>query len=123
MLRILLASERLEMTHPFVRALSADTQVQLDRVASAGKTLEAVRVSAPHLALIDHELPDSEPLTLVSQILRINAVVNSAVLSPLSEEEFHEESEGLGVLARLPLEPEKEDAAKLLGRLRKVLGR
>jgi len=44
------------------------------------------------------------------------------VVTPLSEEEFHEASEGLGVLGRLPVEPGASDAAELLRRLRTVLG-
>ena len=122
MLHILLATTRLDTTHPFVEALSADPQVQLDRTASAGEALEAVRSSAPHLVIIDHKLPDTEPLALVSEILLVNAMTNSAVITPLSEEEFHEASEGLGVLARLPLDPGRDDAVRLLSQLRKILG-
>ncbi len=122
MLHILLATTRLETTHPFVETLSADSQVQLDRAASAAEVIEAVRASAPHLVIIDYKLPDAESLGLVSKILMVNAMVNSAVVSPLSEQEFHEASEGLGVLSHLPLEPGKTDATRLLKGLRKILG-
>lgn len=47
----------------------------------------------------------------------INAMVNTAVVSPLSDEEFHEASEGLGILVRLPLEPGADEACELLRRL------
>ena len=40
----------------------------------------------------------------------VNAMVNTAVVSPLSDEEFHEVSEGLGILGRLPNEPGMSDA-------------
>lgn len=122
MLHILLATTRLEATHPFVETLSADPQVRLDRASSAVEVLHAVHSAAPDLVIIDHKLPDAEPLALVSEILLVNAMTNSAVVSPLSEEEFHEASEGLGVLASLPLDPSKDDALQLLDRLRKILG-
>ena len=52
----------------------------------------------------------------------VNAMVNTAVVSPLSDEEFHEASEGLGILGRLPNEPGMSDAVELLHKLITVLG-
>jgi len=55
-------------------------------------------------------------------LLMVNALVNTAVVSPLADEEFHEASEGLGILCRLPLTPGAGEATDLLHQLRKVLG-
>jgi hypothetical protein len=49
--------------------------------------------------------------------------VNTAVVSPLADGEFHEASEGLGVLGHLPINAGIREAADLLHHLRKVLGR
>ena len=122
MLHILLVSDRQETIRSLAEGLSSDPEVHLDQVASGAEALSAVRTASPHLAIIDSELPDTEPLPLVQKLLMVNAMVNTAVISPLSDEEFHKASEGLGVLARLPLMPFKSDAAKLLHQLRKVLG-
>ena len=81
-----------------------------------------MRPTAPHLVIIDADLPDTAPLDLVQKLVMVNAMVNTAVVSPLSDEEFHEASEGLGVLGRLPHEPGESDAADLLHKLRTVLG-
>jgi DNA-binding NarL/FixJ family response regulator len=121
MLRILVATARPEIMHPFSEALSADPRVRLQHVVSGAEALDAVRASAPDLVVIDLDLPDFKPLDLVSQLLMVNAMVNTAVVSPLSESEFHEASEGLGVLGGLPVEPGRSDAADLLEKLRKVL--
>lgn len=121
-MRILLVTTRLETIRSFAEALSADSQVHLDRASSGAEALNAVRASSPDLVVIDWKLPDTEPLGLVSELLMENAMVNTAVISRLSEEEFHEAAEGLGVLARLPVEPDTDDAAELLDRLRKVIG-
>jgi hypothetical protein len=43
------------------------------------------------------------------------------VVSPLSDEEFHEASEGLGILGRLPNNPGMNDASELLHKLKTVL--
>ncbi len=81
-----------------------------------------MRASCPRLVVIDSDLPDTDSLGLVQKLLLVNAMVNTAVISPLSEEEFHEASEGLGILGRLPVEPGSGDAVDLLQKLRKILG-
>jgi DNA-binding NarL/FixJ family response regulator len=123
MLRIVLATTRPEALRSFTEALASDPEAHLEQVASGAGTLDAVRSSSPHLVVIDSYLPDTEPLGLVRKLLMVNAMVNTAIVSPLSDEEFHETSEGLGVLGRLPLEPGLGEAADLLHRLRKVIGR
>ena len=122
MIHILLATTRPESLRSFSEALSSDPEVRMEQVASGADAMRGVRTSSPHLVVIDHELPDIKPLSLVSELLMVNAMVNTAIVSPLSEQELHEAAEGLGVLARLPIEPEGSDAAELLHKLRKVLG-
>jgi DNA-binding NarL/FixJ family response regulator len=91
-------------------------------VVSGAEALETAHNAAPHLVIIDDRLPDTAPLDLAQKLLLVNAMVNTAMINTLSEEEFHEASEGLGVLARLPGEPGETDVADLLGKLRMVLG-
>lgn len=121
MLRILMATARPEALHSFTETLSSDPEVRLDQTASGADALSTVRASSPHLVLIDFELPDFKPFDLVKEMLMVNAMVSTAVVSSLSDGQFHEASEGLGVLTRLPLEPGRGDAVDLLCKLRKVL--
>ncbi len=122
MLRIVLATARAQALQGFGKALSSDPEVNLQRVISGADALAAARTTAPHLVIIDVDLPDTAPLDLVQKLLMVNALVNTAVVSPLSEEEFHEASEGLGILSGLPTEPGRSDAEGLLRKLRAVLG-
>jgi DNA-binding NarL/FixJ family response regulator len=122
MLRLVLATPRLKDLQAFAEALSSDPEVHLTPVVSGAEALKAVRASAPHLVIIDADLPDTAPLDLIQKLLMVNAMVNTAVVSPLSEAEFHEASEGLGVLGRLPDDPGMNDAGELLQKLRTVLG-
>jgi DNA-binding response OmpR family regulator len=121
MLRIVFATTRLKNLQAFAEALSSNPEVQLTHVGSGADVLEAVRTSAPNLVIIDSGLPDTAPLDLVQKLLLVNAMVNTAVMSPLSDEEFHEASEGLGVLGRVPEEPGRKDAADLLGKLKTLI--
>ena len=122
MLRIIVATAQPEGLRFFIETLSSDSEVRLDEVRSGTEALSLVSTSSAHLVVIDRELPDIKPLELVRKLLTHNAMVSTAVVSSLSEEEFHEASEGLGILARLPVQPGKDDAAELMNKLRSVLG-
>jgi DNA-binding NarL/FixJ family response regulator len=123
MLRIVLATARPKALRTFAEALSSDPEVELTPVASGAEALEAVQASTPHLVIIDSGLPDVAPLELVQRMLMLNAMVNTAVISPLSDAEFHGASEGLGVLGQLPDEPGGSEATEVMRKLRTVLGR
>lgn len=122
MLRILLATTRQATIRSFVDGLSSDQDVRLEVVPSKSDVLDAAHDNPPHLAVIDSELPDVEPLSLVSELLVVNAMINTAVISSLPDKDFHEASEGLGVLGRLRIVPDECDAKNLLQKLRAVLG-
>jgi len=122
MVRILVATTRPEIMELFSDALTSDPEVHLQHVVSGADALLAVRTASPDLVVIDLDLPDFKALDLVAQLLMVNAMVNTAVLSPLSEAEFHEASEGLGILGRLLVKPGRGDAVDLLEKLRRVLG-
>ena len=123
MLRIILATVRPDAFRSFAEAMSKDQEVSLDLASSGAETVGIVRTHTPHLVIIDFELPDTESLSLVKELLAVNAFVNTAVVSSLSEQEFHDASEGLGVLARLPVNPGESEATELLEKLRGVMGR
>jgi hypothetical protein len=122
MLDIILATARPESLQAFVDVLMSDKEVHLKQIQSGAAALWEVGASTPHLVIIDSDLADTAPLSLVQKLVMVNAMVNTAVISNLSEADFHEESEGLGVLARLPEIPGAGDAADLLRKLRQILG-
>jgi DNA-binding NarL/FixJ family response regulator len=122
MLQIILASARPQSWQAFIEALRSNPEVKLEQAGSGAAALDAVRLSPPHLVIVDAGLPDAAPLELVQRLLLVNAMVNTAVVSPLTDEEFHEASEGLGVLGRLPEAPGGKEAADLLRKLRMLLG-
>ena len=122
MLHILLVTVRGEILHSFAEGLSSDPEVSLDQVTSGAEALSIVRTKCPHLVIVDPGPADSEPLDLVREMISVNAMVNTAVVSPLSKADFHDKSEGLGVLCRLPFEPGKKESRELLQKLRAVIG-
>lgn len=59
---------------------------------------------------------------ILERLLEINASLNTAVITDLSAEAFHEAGEGLGILAALPAKPSAADVDALLARLRAIGG-
>ena|SRR5208283_503040 len=121
MLHILLVTVRKELIHSFAEGLSSDPDVRLEQVTSRAEALGIVRTRSPHLVIVDSEVTDTDPLGLVKEIIRANAMINTAVVSALSDHEFHEAAEGLGILCRLPLDSGPGEADGLLKKLRSVL--
>lgn len=90
-------------------------------VVPDGKTvLAAARTSAPQLVIIDEGLPDTAPLPLVMDVVMANALVNTAVISSLPDREFHDRSEGLGVLRALPHVPNRADGEDLVRQAKRL---
>ena len=122
MVDILLVTARGESLRPFVEGLSRDPGVRLDIVSSGAEALGVVQTQAPQLLIVDSTSERLDSFDLVRRIIGVNAMVNTAVASPLSEEDFHETGEGLGILCRLPADPGPEDSKALLQKLRNLLG-
>ena len=122
MLHVLLVTIRPDHLYLFLEGLSADPEVCLEQVSSGTEALDIVSKRRPQLAIVDSDVPGADSLELVRRMIAINAMVNTAVISPLSDADFHEKSEGLGILCRLPPAPTGNDSRVLLQKLRDVIG-
>ncbi len=119
-MKILLVTTRSNELAGFISGL--DLKKHEPVLAESGRNaLDFVRSIKPALVIVDKSLPDYEPLELVKEISRVDAMVNTAVITEMSRKEFHEKSEGLGVLSALPGDPGTEDARKLLLDMNRVL--
>jgi len=90
--------------------------------AESGNTaLSMVVDKAFDLVITDETLEDMTGLEFAEKLISVNAMLNCAAVSSLSSEDFHEASEGMGILMQLPPEPGKDAAEKLLEHLKKIL--
>ena len=87
---------------------------------SGQKTISAISGENYELVILQEDQPDMTCKKLIEQIIMINAMINCVVLSSVPEEEFHEIYEGLGVLMKLSLTPDKEDADKITSYLDRI---
>lgn len=121
-LRIVLVSRDSKVFEDMATALKKCEDMNLNQTNSGEKALALISGSAFDLVVADDDLGDMTGLELVRRILRIDFRVNFAVVSELSPDEFHEASEGLGILAQLPRRPGRKDAERVIKTLKQIKG-
>ena len=122
MYNIVIVTSRKEDLGDFGRALeTAEKRISLQWVGSGSDALAVASESTPDLLVVDETLADMDGLTLIRKLLGINAMINTALISPLSSSKFHKATEGLGILSNLPLSPGEIDAREILTRLAEVV--
>ena len=120
-MRILIVSPRKDDWSELADTLKQGAKVELSWVASGAEALQAIQDVLFDLVVTDEILEDMTGLELVRLLVKTSPMITCAVGSSLSSEEFHEASEGLGVLAQLPLHPGARQAHELLQRLAMIL--
>lgn len=122
MLKVLLVSPNEDSLSNLSSALSGKDDLELEASTCGEKALATLSNKAVDLVVADENLGDMTALELSRRLLRINPMINCAVVSSLSPEEFHEASEGLGIIAQLPEHPDGEDAETLIQILKSIKG-
>lgn len=106
MLKLLLVSRDNDSLSGLSSALSGQDNIELETSASGDKALAMLSKKAVDLVVVDEDLGDMTALEFSRRLLGINPMINCAIVSSLSPEEFHEAGEGLGIMAQLPKKPE-----------------
>ena len=122
MLRLLLVTPDRDSLAGFASAVEGNDDVELIWSGSGEKALVMVADAPVDLVVTDETLGDMTGLEVAERLLSINPMINCAAVSQLSPEDFHEASEGLGLLAQLPPVPGEEQARALLEHLRTIKG-
>ncbi len=122
MLRLLLVTTDRDSLAGFASAREGNEDLELFWTESGGKALEMLEDTPVDIVVADETVGDMTGLELAERLVSINPMINCAAVSPLSPEEFHEASEGMGLLAQLPPKPGKEEAEALLRRAKAIKG-
>ena len=93
----------------------------LQQAASLEDAAPIIRDTPPVLAILDLGIEGKALRQAVIDIMMINASVHTAVVSDMDPDEFHEATEGLGILMPLPTSPMADDTERLLKALAGVL--
>lgn len=118
MIKILLVTPEKEPFSEFAGILKKKEGVELFWMSTGQEALEAISDNPVDLVIVNENIGDMTGIEFMNKLLPINPMINCAAVSPLSSEDFHEASEGLGVLAQLPVNPGEFEAEDLLKRLK-----
>ncbi len=118
MIKLLLVTPDKESFREFTAALIKDDDVEMSWAATGQEGLTILSETPVDLVIVDDSVGDMPGIEFMKKLLSINPIINCAAVSPLPHKAFHEASEGLGVLAQLPVAPGKPDAENLLKRLK-----
>lgn len=118
MIKILLVTTEKEFFSEFASILGKDEDVEVSWAASGQDTLEEIPDNPVDLVVVNENIGDMTGIEFMKKLLQINPMINCSAVSTLAPEEFHEASEGLGVLMQLPVNPGKFEAEDLLKRLK-----
>jgi len=119
-LRVLITVKDFSRFSALVARLRRELAIELVPAATGAAGLAALKDKAIDLVIVDAQLDDMDGIAFINQLVRINPMINTALVSGLTEGEFHEATEGLGVLMQLPLQPREIDGEALLAGLEKI---
>ncbi len=117
-MQVVIVSARKEALHDFAQGLEAD----VEWAESPESVLERARTAPWQLVVIDGLTPGMNYKAFVMDLLRVNAMINTMVVTDMGGEEFHEDSEGLGVICAVPASPGREDGRRSMDMLRQLPG-
>ncbi|MFO8113326.1 MAG: response regulator [Desulfosalsimonadaceae bacterium] len=106
---------------PNLEAVMVNNDAEISRAESGSDALSKITDQFYHLIVVDEKLPDVTGLELAEKLILKNPMSNVALVSSLSQEDFHEASEGLGLLMQLSPQPDSTEAEILLKHLKSIL--
>ena len=107
MMNILLASRDKASLSALKTGLE-ENQVQTAWAESGSNALAKVTEGNFDLVVTDENLGDMTGLEFIKTVIALKPMVNCAAVSSLLPDDFHEASEGLGILMQLPVRPGHE---------------
>jgi len=122
MLKLLLVSRDKDRFEDLISDLKGYGDIELEFSDSGKKALTMTSKKAVDLIIADEDLGDMKGLELVKEILKINFMINFAVVSRLNKDGFHEASEGLGIMFQLPEKPGEKAVREMITTLKHIMG-
>ena len=119
-INILLASQDKASMSAFKAGLE-ENQVQTAWAQSGSNAIVKLTEGNFDLVVTDENLGDMTGLEFIEKVVSKKPMLNCAAVTSLLPADFHEASEGFGILMQLPVRPGQEQAEKLLRQLKNIL--
>ncbi|PID72290.1 MAG: hypothetical protein CSB34_02925 [Desulfobulbus propionicus] len=104
----------------FKQTLQAHAGVGVTEISDVDEALAAIKAGKADAVAVGEQVGDMEGVKFIEALVKVNPMVNTCLVSALSKKDFHEVTEGLGVLMQLQTLPAREDAERFIEKLRKV---
>ena len=95
-------------------------QAELQTCTSAAEALKLVEGETFDVVCVGETLEDASGLEFAHTLTKKSPLTNCALVSGDSPEDFHEETEGLGILMQIKPQPDAAEAARLVEILRSI---
>ncbi len=122
MIRLLFVGSGTDRFAKMAKVLQKDRNVLIKKADSGGDALAGLLERSVDLVVAAERLDDMSGLEFAKKLVAQDPMVNCALVSSLNEEDFHEASEGLGILVKLPPDPGETEAVDLLKKLKIIMG-
>lgn len=120
MLRFLIVSEKPDKLNDLKKGFIRHG-VRVDVKGSVHGVMEAMAGNGADLVIFDENVDGVDGKKLIEHLIKKNPMVNTALVSSMNDEDFHEYTEGLGILMKIPECPSEDVADDVLVRLQKLL--
>ncbi len=117
---VLFATKDISRFSELMDKLWHEQAIELAPAATGAAGIALLKGKLVDLVIVDEQLDDMSGIAFTKQLVKVNPLVNTAIVSTLTADEFHEATEGLGVLMQLPPQPTENDADALLAVLEKI---
>ncbi|MDJ0804184.1 MAG: hypothetical protein QNI97_15010 [Desulfobacterales bacterium] len=120
--RLLIVAAEAGAFEELFRALDDVPGVETLWAREGPQALERAAAESPDLVVVDESLGGQSGLDWIRRLMHVNAFIQTAAVSRLPQDAFHQAAEGLGIMAQLPPRPGKFEAEMLLRTLKPLSG-
>lgn len=121
MITVLLISSEKDALSGIEAFMQHHGDVEILKAGEGKDALDVLSKKTFDLVIIDENLEGMNGLEFVEKMIKVNPMSNYAAVSSLSSQDFHQASEGLGVLMQLPVKPDESHGELLFDKLKNVL--
>lgn len=117
-MRVAIVTDRRNALQELAQGLGGN----VEWLEKAEGVLAQARGASWQLVVVDGLAAGMAYKKFLNDLVMVNAMLNTVVITDMRDEDFHEDSEGLGVLCALPASPGREDGVRVMNKLCTVLG-
>ncbi len=118
--RILIVADQVDSFQELACGLNSVPDVETLWARDGESALTRIAADSPDLVIVDEAVGEVSGLEWIRRLMAVNAFIPAAAVSSLPHDMFHEASEGLGIMAQLPLHPGRSEAEQLLKTLHQL---